>query len=781
MKKSQTEKELFSVEQQKQKKPLILNKKLKMLLSKAPKIPKILLNIPFNYSLINDKKFQRGFSTNILSNDTYTISNIENTNPNYIFNSLSNSHRTKIYQKKKIKIPEKINDAKEEIDKKNSFCIEKILSKKSIEIPKKFKSFKSNKNVKSNNAILNIDSQKHFFDNSKIIHKMKKYLNTNFYWDRNNTINEGIKEEKETKTSRYKRININNININLNNINKITNKIEIGDMSTNLNSSRSNNSKINDIHFLKKLNFDQPPPKNLDQNFKTIINKDINNKEHSSNEMLLNNQNKILNRIKHKQNFIYKNCESNQKKRILKNKKINKIQSNIKNSLFIIDKSKKKSKSFKKSLNSSKVTTSNTKINNSNKVLNSNVVNRKNKKTENIESNLITSESLTILDNSISEFNSFFNQSKNISRSESEKDEKHTVVSTYQINLYLNKAKKSLMHKKPINIKNNLGNKKINFALKEKKVEFKNIFFSSINTNFKLLLVKFLDKKSLLILSSVNKNFYHNLRKKIYKYFYDKIIKNNGNRDHILKILSSVQKYSSKSLKFNNANSLKAKYEYYKRCKSKYEIIILQDISRTFPNEANFCVNSINYKKLYNILTAYSNFNKNIGYAQGLNFLAARSIILFKNEEKIFLFLDGLINRFNLDYFLSINNQKLPKQIKYLSQILNKYCKNFINYLKSKLINHDFFTTSWLLTLFSNSMDRKKLYICWCFMIIFGWKFFYSFVIQIILFYENSLTKISEGKLSKQMKEILKSTVFIKDFNNIMKNTLDFMEKNIVL
>jgi len=66
-------------------------------------------------------------------------------------------------------------------------------------------------------------------------------------------------------------------------------------------------------------------------------------------------------------------------------------------------------------------------------------------------------------------------------------------------------------------------------------------------------------------------------------------------------------------------------------------------------------------------------------------------------------------------------------------------------------------------------------------MIIFGWKFFYSFIIQIILFYENSLTKISEGKLSKQMKEILKSNVFIKDFNNIMKNTLDFMERNIVL
>ena len=774
MKKCQTEKDFISIEQRnKQTKSQILNKKLKMLMSKVPKIPKILLNIPFNYSTINDKKFQRRIGTNMITNESYTISNIENTNPNYIYNSLSTTHRTKIYQRKKIQFPEKMNDSKEKIDKNNSLSLKKNLNKKASENQKKLKSFKSAKN----NTIISTDNPKYLLNNTKFAHKIKKYLNPNFYLDRNNTINEGINEEKEIKTSRYKRININNININLNSINKITNKIDLGDInSTNLNTSRSNNCKIKEYHFLKKLNFDQPH-KNFIPNYKTIIK---NNKENRGNETRLNNQNKIINRIKIKQNFIYKNFESNQKNRMLKNKNINKLQSKIKNSLFIIDKSKKKSKSFKKSLNCLKATTSNTKIINSNKINKSNI-NIKNKKLENIESNLITSESLTILDNSISEF---INDSKNISRSESEKDEKHTVVTTHQINLFLNKARKSFMKMKPKNIKNNLnnfGNKKINLGIKEKKAEFKNIFFSSINTNFKLLLVKFLDKKSLLVLSSVNKNFYHNLRKKIYKYFYDKIIKNNGNRDHILKILSSVQKYSSKSLKLTNANSLKIKYESYKRCKSKYDIIILQDISRTFPNEANFCVNSINYKKLYNILTAYSNFNKNIGYAQGLNFLAARAIILFKSEEKIFMFLDGLINRFNLEYFLSINNQKLPKQIKYLSQILNKYCKNFINYLKSKFINHDFFTTSWLLTLFSNSMDRKKLYICWCFMIIFGWKFFYSFIIQIILFYENDLMKINEGKLSKQMKEILKCNSFIKDFNNIMKNTLDFMEKNIIL
>ncbi len=249
----------------------------------------------------------------------------------------------------------------------------------------------------------------------------------------------------------------------------------------------------------------------------------------------------------------------------------------------------------------------------------------------------------------------------------------------------------------------------------------------------------------------------------------------------MMKILNNIPKYASKILK-SNLKNLKSKYEFYKKNKSVYNDIIKQDIIRTFPEDPSFKVDSINYNKLYDLLTCYSNYNKSIGYAQGLNFLAASSICLFKNEEKVFIFLDGLINRFKLNLLLSINNNKnLPKTMKYFSNILNKYCNEFNDYLSSKLLNHEFFSTSWLLTLFSNSMERNKLFICWCFMVIFGWKFFYSFVIQLLLFYKKSLLEINETKLSTEMKELLKRKQFIKDFNVIIKNTLNFMINNIVL
>jgi len=743
MKKCKTEKEF---DPKKIKKSL----NLKTLISKIPKIPKIMLQIPLSNLNDNFQKNHKKIFTNFLTNNNNYIHDSENTNPNYL--SLSNSHRTRIYQKKKIQKVKEFNknnllSLKQKLNLNINAFDNSNISKKII----------ISKNSKYNT--INTESQKYYINDSKITNQIRKYLNSNIYINKNKIINGGIHLEEGLFSDKYKGININTININLNNINKITNKIEYGNLNINDNNVKSsntntnnNNYKINDIHFLKKLNFNQP-------------NNNINN----NNEITLNNQNKILDRIKHKKNFIYKNktkysTNAIKEKQEKQNNIIIKLeQKKIKSKIL----NKKKSKSFRQSLIKKTKNFKLIKSKEKNKYLSNNNIKIKNdnnnNKLKNIETNLITSESLTIFNNSISYTDSFINKSKSLTQSESEKDEKHTVVTTHQLNIYLNRAKKPV--------------------IKEIKLEFKNIIFSSINTNFKLLLLKFMDKKSLLILSSLNKTFYNNFRKKIYKYFYDKIIAQNGNKEFILRLLSSLQKYASKILKNNNSKkTLKDKYEYFKKMKSKYDLIILQDISRTFPNEPNFCVNSINYKKLYNILIAYSNFNKDIGYAQGLNFLAARAIILFKAEEKVFLFLDGLINRFNLGYFLCINNnQELSKQIKYCSELLNKYCNNFINYLKSKLVNHDFFSTSWLLTLFSNCMDKKKLYICWSFMTIFGWKFFYSFIIQIILFYEKNLMKINESKLSSQMKELLKCKTFIKDFNTIIKNTFDFMEKNIVL
>jgi GTPase-activating protein len=68
---------------------------------------------------------------------------------------------------------------------------------------------------------------------------------------------------------------------------------------------------------------------------------------------------------------------------------------------------------------------------------------------------------------------------------------------------------------------------------------------------------------------------------------------------------------------------------YYRLLKEKGNLVsnftkqIEKDLHRTFPEE-NFFKNPNNFSVLKNILVAYSYRNPNVGYCQGMNFIAGR-------------------------------------------------------------------------------------------------------------------------------------------------------------
>ena len=313
-----------------------------------------------------------------------------------------------------------------------------------------------------------------------------------------------------------------------------------------------------------------------------------------------------------------------------------------------------------------------------------------------------------------------------------------------------------------------------------KKIEYNflnNIFSKQSKDNkIKKYIIEFLDDKSIMNFSCINKILYKNIRKQFYTKIYNKIYEN---KDFIKKINHSLFKIVSIQLK-KNKNQLEILYDSY-TTQTSYNEIILNDLYRTFPNDSKFQKNSINYNKLYNILTKYSNYNPIIGYAQGLNFLFANALYLYENEKNAFFYIDGLIKRFKLENYLAEKNSKLTNEIKKFSKILSKYIPDITNYFDKKLVNHEFFSTGWILTLFSNSMNYYNLFICWDFMIIFGWKFFYCFVIQILVYYKSLIFETNENSLSYLMKNLLKEKKFTQDLPKIINNTLDFMQKHIIL
>ena len=292
------------------------------------------------------------------------------------------------------------------------------------------------------------------------------------------------------------------------------------------------------------------------------------------------------------------------------------------------------------------------------------------------------------------------------------------------------------------------------------------------NNNISKQIFYFFDVKSIIILSSINKDFYKNFRSIYYKTILNKIYKNKN-----IKLIKKLNISLIKSV------SVQYKSDIYKKTSNQtpYLDIILNDIDRTFPKDSKFRKDGKNYKKLYNILTKYSNYNKDIGYAQGLNFLFANALLLYDNEKDAFFYIDGMIKKFKLKKFFAEKNSKLIEEISKFSKILKKYTPEIVEFFEKKCIYHEFFSTGWILTLFSNSMEPKNLFVCWNFMNIFGWKFFFSFVIQILRFYKLTIFGTNENELSHLMKNLLKEKRFDDDLPNILKNTFNFMEKHILL
>ncbi|XP_062389936.1 growth hormone-regulated TBC protein 1-A-like isoform X2 [Sardina pilchardus] len=86
---------------------------------------------------------------------------------------------------------------------------------------------------------------------------------------------------------------------------------------------------------------------------------------------------------------------------------------------------------------------------------------------------------------------------------------------------------------------------------------------------------------------------------------------------------------------------------------AKLEETIRLDMHRTFPDNVLFKSSSDSglQTSLYNVLLAYGHHNKDVGYCQGMNFIAGYLIIITKDEEKSFWLMDALLGRILPDYY----------------------------------------------------------------------------------------------------------------------------------
>ncbi|XP_074848694.1 TBC1 domain family member 1 isoform X2 [Carettochelys insculpta] len=129
---------------------------------------------------------------------------------------------------------------------------------------------------------------------------------------------------------------------------------------------------------------------------------------------------------------------------------------------------------------------------------------------------------------------------------------------------------------------------------------------------------------------------------------------------------------------------------------------ILIDLGRTFPTHPYFSAQlGAGQLSLYNILKAYSLLDQEVGYCQGLSFVAG-VLLLHMTEEDAFKMLKFLMFDMGLRKQYRPDMTILQIQMYQLSRLLHDYHRDLYNHLEEHEIGPSLYAAPWFLTMFAS-------------------------------------------------------------------------------
>jgi hypothetical protein len=135
---------------------------------------------------------------------------------------------------------------------------------------------------------------------------------------------------------------------------------------------------------------------------------------------------------------------------------------------------------------------------------------------------------------------------------------------------------------------------------------------------------------------------------------------------------------------------------------------ILLDLHRTLPSNSHFRSKGQGAQKLKNVLTAYSHHNRNVGYCQGMNLIAAIAL-LFLDEETTFWYLQAVIEKLLPAGYFTPGLLGAQADQAVMREILLQKLPRLSSHLDLHAIDVTLVTFNWFLTLFIDAMPTESV------------------------------------------------------------------------
>ncbi|KAI7849509.1 rab-GTPase-TBC domain-containing protein [Circinella umbellata] len=163
---------------------------------------------------------------------------------------------------------------------------------------------------------------------------------------------------------------------------------------------------------------------------------------------------------------------------------------------------------------------------------------------------------------------------------------------------------------------------------------------------------------------------------------------------------------------------------------SVYEKAIARDLPRTFPSHPYF-QGKAGQEALFNVVKAYSIYDNDVGYCQGISFIAG-PLLLNMPEEEAFCVLVQLMNQYSLRGHFTPQLDLLHQRLYQFDGVLQDHLPHVHRHFETQGIRSSMYASQWFMTLFAYKFPLDFVFRIYDILLAEGIEALYSFGLALI-------------------------------------------------
>eukprot|EP01096_Ripella_sp_DP13-Kostka_P000270 TRINITY_DN1033_c0_g1_i1.p1 TRINITY_DN1033_c0_g1~~TRINITY_DN1033_c0_g1_i1.p1 ORF type:complete len:472 (-),score=162.47 TRINITY_DN1033_c0_g1_i1:19-1434(-) len=187
---------------------------------------------------------------------------------------------------------------------------------------------------------------------------------------------------------------------------------------------------------------------------------------------------------------------------------------------------------------------------------------------------------------------------------------------------------------------------------------------------------------------------------------------------------------------------------------SRYAGQIQLDIHRTLPHHIYYKESGgFGQTRLFNVLKAYSNYDKHVGYCQGMGFITA-FLLLYVPEEDAFYLLVKLLRDYELVGLFEPGFHGLYKAFFIHEQLFDLFLPRLSSHFKTQGIAASMYCTKWYMEIFISSLPFPFVIRVWDLLFCEGTAVLYKVSLAILKLLQKELLKLPFEEILRRLQDL---------------------------